>query len=208
MLTKAAASALVLTATLLLAGCGTAPWNEPQFTKGHSASPTTTPRAAATASAVPHAGAPNDLAEGSLHRTLQAGDVRLTVTYWSTLPTTSWRADVDKPISLSLSGASTTDPALPLYLSQAALHVTVDRRGGTTRQLAEQVDRATTSPGDAIRSPASYGQSFIIPAVDADATGLTLIFTYDVLEQTAPTSTTFSRQTGIDTLSIPIAPAG
>lgn len=202
---KAASSALILAGALVLAGCGTAPWDQPQFAKTHSTHTPGAVSAPSTPTPTPPVAVHNDLAAGSARHVLQAGDIRLTVSYWSTLPLSSWRSSADKPISLSATATSTTNPSLPIYLSSATLRVTVDRPHGALHQLAPQVDRATTVPGDDIGAPYSYGQDFVIPAVDADATGLTLLFTYALLEQTTPTSKQYSKQSAIDTITVPLA---
>jgi hypothetical protein len=67
-------------------------------------------------------------------------------------------------------------------------------------------DQASVAPGYLVKSPYSYSQTFVLPAVDAAATEVTLSFTYELLLQTTPTSTAYAKQTATDTLTIAIAP--
>jgi hypothetical protein len=56
-----------------------------------------------------------------------------------------------------------------------------------------------------ITKPNSYGGVFTVPAVDTNATSVTMTFTYQLLQQTAPKAKTFSKQTAVDTLTVPLA---
>ncbi len=89
MATAGAALGLALAA----AGCGTPPWQA-------STSPTPT----VTASATPAPSASNDLARGSLKRSLTAGAAKLEVNYWSTLDLAQWTPELPKPLNIVVSG--------------------------------------------------------------------------------------------------------
>ena len=70
---------------LLVGGCGTPPWQEGRATPTPTVTATATPTPSATATPVR-----NDLAKGSLKRTLTAGNVRLAASYYSTLSMADW----------------------------------------------------------------------------------------------------------------------
>ena len=52
--------------------------------------------------------------------------------------------------------------------------------------------------------PYTYGQDFVVPALDDGATSVTLDFTYEFLLQVSKDSRDFYKQTAIDTLVVPI----
>ncbi|MFX5602990.1 hypothetical protein ABTD90_20800, partial [Acinetobacter baumannii] len=58
-----------------------------------------------------------------------------------------------------------------------------------------------------VLSPYSYSQTFNVGEVPAEATFVTLQFTYEFLLQTTPTSSEFAKQTASDTLTVAIAPS-
>ena len=57
-------------------------------------------------------------------------------------------------------------------------------------------------------APYSYSQTFNVGEVPADATFVTLQFTFEFLVQTTPTSNEFAKQTASDTLTVAIAGGG
>jgi hypothetical protein len=73
--------------------------------------------------------------------------------------------------------------------------------------LPAQVDQSTVAPGYLVLDPYSYSQTFNIGAVPAEATLVTLQFTYDFLVQTTPTSSEYAKQSASDTMTIAIAPS-
>jgi hypothetical protein len=83
--------------------------------------------------------------------------------------------------------------------------VAVNGPSGPLESPAVQSDEATTQPGYVITKPNSYGGVFTVPSVDPAATSVTLTFTYQLLQQTAPKSKTYSKQTAVDTLTVPLA---
>ncbi|CAD6006782.1 hypothetical protein [Agreia sp. COWG] len=195
--TAALGAALVLS----LSGCGTAPWAAGTGTST-SATPTKTgtPTPQATITSVV-----NELATGSAQHQLVAGDAALTANYWSTLSMDQWTASANKPISFSLIGALGTDQGQGVYLSRVSVVVAVSGPTGSLDALAPLSDQASVSPGYDIKSPYSYSQTFILPAIDPAATSVTLSFTYELLIQTTPTSSTYAKQTASDQLTIAIA---
>ena len=193
--TAALGAALVLT----MSGCGTAPWAV-GTTSAATSTKTSTPTPKATITSIV-----NELATGSAQHQLQAGDAALTANYWSTLSMDQWKADANKPISFSLIGALGTDEGQGVYLSRVSLVVAVSGPKGSLESPAPLSDQSTVAPGYDIKSPYSYSQTFILPAVDPAATSVTLSFTYELLIQTTPTSGAYAKQTASDQITIAIA---
>jgi hypothetical protein len=198
-----------LTALALLAGCGSPPWDA-----GSSASPSSTAApnstaapspsgtATSTAAATP---AHNDLAKGSLKRKLSAGGVELTVNYWSTLDLAGWTPAAAKPVNLSATGAFADGSEQDIFLTSVNLAVAVSGPAGALQAPTAQSDEASVKPGYVITKPNSYGGVFTVGSVDPTATSVTLTFTYQLLQQTAPKAKTYSKQTAVDTLTVPLA---
>ncbi len=198
--TGVAVAAVLVTA--ILAGCGPAPWNE----EG-----STTPTASQTGSGVPTP-VSNDLSSGSTQRTVTAGSVTATISYWSSLSMDLWTSTALKPISLSLSTAVTPDDGEKVYLQSVSLVVVPTGASGAATPLDTQSDQysvpSSGAPGYLVLSPYSYLQTFDIGEVPSDSTSVTLQFTYVFLVQTTPTSTEYAKQTGSDTLLVAISSAG
>ena len=193
-----------LTALALLAGCGSPPWNS-----GSSASPSSSAAASPSATATPSAAASpvhNDLAKGSLKRKLSAGGVELTVNYWSTLDLADWTPEAAKPVNLSATGAFADGSEQEIFLTSVSLAVAVSGPTGSLQAPATQTDKASVTPGYVITKPNSYGGVFTVGSVDPAATSVTLTFTYQLLQQTAPKAKTYSKQTAVDDLTVPLAP--
>ncbi|PJJ55621.1 hypothetical protein [Compostimonas suwonensis] len=182
---------------LALSGCGTPPWEQAQLQSSASSTPTSTPTIEPLV---------NELATGSTERKLVAGDAALTVRYWSSLSMDQWTVNANKPISFGLSATLGTDAGQGVYLSKVTLVPAVAGESGALAAPGAVSDQANVSPGYSIKDPYSYSQTFILPAVDPAATSMTLSFTYELLIQTTPTSTEYSKQTASDTLTIAIAP--
>ena len=187
-LTLAAGLALTLT------GCGQAPWAD-----GLTADATATPTAKATIKAVP-----NDLATGSAQHTIAAGDAGLTVDYSSTLNMGQWTAGANKPISFTVSAALGTDDGQAVYLSKVSVIPGVTGPDGALDAPEPLIDESGLANGYFMKAPYSYGQTFVLPAVDPAATSITLSFTYELLIQTTPTSSTYAKQTASDQLTVAI----
>ena len=186
---------LLLTAGL--SGCGQAPW----ATGLASSTPT------ATFSVAPIIPVINDLATGSTTRNLKAGDVTLAVNYWSTLNIGEWTPAANKPISFSLIGTLGTDDGQAVYLSRVGVVASVKGPSGPLTAPPASVDQASIAPGYLIKTPYSYSQTFILPAVDPAATSITLAFTYEVLVQSTPTSAAFAKSTASDEITVALTPA-
>jgi hypothetical protein len=193
---------VALTASLLLVGCGTPPWAEP----GASGAPQSpTPTRTQTVAPQPVA---NDLSSGSTERKIQAGSVAADVNYWSTLSMDRWTAMALKPVSLSMVTTVTPSDGQQVYLQRASMIAVPGNGTQSFSALAAQVDQATVTPGYPVLSPYSYSQTFNVGEVPAEATFVTLQFTYEYLVQTTPTSSEYAKQTATDTLTVAITGAG
>jgi hypothetical protein len=200
---RSAATTTILSAVLALtlSGCGTAPWATGETSgTAPTASSTGTPTPKATITSVV-----NELATGSAQHQLVAGDAALTANYWSTLSMDQWTAGANKPVSFSLVAALGTDEGQGVYLSRVSLVVATAGPKGSLEAPAPLSDQASVTPGYDIKSPYSYSQTFILPAIDPAATSVTLSFTYELLIQTTPTSGTYAKQTATDQVTIAIA---
>lgn len=184
-----------VTLALALTACGAPPW---------SGGETGGPSPSSTSTAIPTP-IPNDLSSGSTQRTLTAGAVTATVDYWSELSMDKWTASALKPVKLSLVTSVSPADGQKVYLQKATMTAVPANSAGALEPLAPQVDQATTAPGYLVLDPYSYSQQFTVGAVPAEATFVTLEFTYDFLVQTTPTSTEYAKQTATDTLTVAIA---
>lgn len=192
-----AGAALAALVTVALAACGTPPWEQ-----ANSATPTAsaTPKPTATISTVV-----NELATGSTKHLLTAGSIGLSVDYFSTLSMDQWTADANKPLSISMVADITGDEGQAVYLSNMTVLVAVYGPDGKLASPPQLADRSTVTPGYLVKDPYSYSQTFILPAVDPDATYIQLSLTYELLLQSTPTSAAYAKQTASDTLTIAIA---
>ncbi|MFF2487778.1 hypothetical protein ACFVSU_15345 [Microbacterium sp. NPDC058062] len=188
---RAAGAVVAAAAALSLAGCGPAPWEE--GAGGSTPTPTST--------AVPTP-VPNDLSGGATQRELTAGAVAATIDYWSTLSMDKWTAEAVKPVSISLITTITPNDGQKVYLQRATMTAVPSSPTGALDALAPQVDAATVSPGYLVLDPYSYSQTFNVGPVPAEATYVTLQFSYDFLVQTTPTSSEYAKQTATDTLTV------
>lgn len=183
-----------IAASVALAGCGPAPWQE-----GDGTTPATPTPAPTVAPPVP-----NDLSSGSTQRELTAGSVTAKVDYWSTLSMDQWTAGAVKPVSLSLVTTVTPDDGQKVYLQKASM-VAIPAGGADLAPLEPQTDASTVAPGYLVLDPYSYSQTFNVGPVDETTTHVTLQFTYDFLVQTTPTSKEYAKQTATDTVTVAIA---
>jgi len=196
--TRVGAVLLALTALAGVSGCSEAP-----FLAGQSSAPPT-PTATATAPA-PVEVISNDLATGSAKRDLEAGNIELSIVYYSTLGMDKWTAEANKPVSFSLVAKLDKSRGEKIYLSRVSLTPAVAGPLGALTAPAPLVDTSTVTPGYYVKSPYSYSQTFVIPAVDPTATSVTLSINYEMLLQTSKNSNRYSKQTASDTLTIAIA---
>lgn len=204
--------------TLILTGCGQAPWladtasgpaNVTLATPSPAASsyPANSTRTRTRTSPTPTPAATiavvvNDLATGSTSRTLTAGDVSLAVNYWSTLRIDQWTAAANKPVNFSIIGSLGTDSGQKIYISKVTVAAAVNGPDGTLPAPPAFTDQASVSPGYDMKTPQSYGQVVLLPPVDAAATSITLSFTYELLVQTSVKTPTYSKQTATDQLTV------
>jgi hypothetical protein len=194
-------------------GCGTAPWQEsaPNSTaspfRSGSAAPsvnTPSPSISSAPSNVATVASQNDLATGSAKRKLDAGGVRLSINYWSTLPMGDWTQSASKPLNMSASAKFIDGSEQNIFLSKVSVDVAVAGPDGPLEAPKPLIDEATIDPGYLIKSPSSYGQVFTIPSLPPKANSVTLAVTYELLAQTAPKAKTYAKQTASDTLTLPI----
>ncbi|SDZ51418.1 hypothetical protein [Herbiconiux ginsengi] len=198
----AAAAGLTTAVVAGLSGCGTAPWDQPGFNSASATSTSSsTPTPSATITPII-----NELATGSTQHELKAGDISLTVTYYSTLSMDQWTAAANKPLSFSMTGKLGSDQGQKIYLSRVSVTPAVDGPKGSLPAPAPLTDQASVAPGYLVKDPYSYSQTFVLPALDPAATSMTLSFTYEILLQSAPDSTDYAKQTATDQLTIAIAP--
>jgi hypothetical protein len=190
----AGAAGIALASALFLGGCGTAPFLA-------EATPTPTPTASGEITSIE-----NDLANGSTQSTLAAGNISLAVNYWSDLPMDEWTAGANKPLNLSMIATLAGDEGQRIYLSKVTVVAAVTGPDGSLAAPASLVDEANVAPGYQVKSPYSYSQSFVLPALDPAATSISLAITYELLLQTTPTSGEYAKQTTTDLLTIAIAP--
>ena len=187
------AIAATIAAALLLSGCsGPLPWEQPSSSPSPSQSSVPAP-------------VPNDLSSGSTARTLAAGAVSASINYWSTLNMADWSATALKPVTISLITTVTPNDGQKVYLQRATMVAVPGTLDTTFDPLAPQTDQSTVSPGYLVLDPYSYSQTFNVGSVPAEATLVTLQFTYDFLVQTTPTSSEYAKQSATDTLTVAIA---
>jgi hypothetical protein len=132
---------------------------------------------------------PNDLADGSASHSLTAAGNQLVVDYWTTDDAAHWTPTSSPIVRLSARVAgSAGDKAIKITRFNA-------RVDALNTVLANDT-------GDfAIGAPHSYSSAVAVPAhPGADSTQI--VFTFDLLTETAPGSGIFTRQTVMDALTI------
>lgn len=195
--TRLSATVATIGVAFALTACGTPPW-----AGGVGATDGPTPSSSTSIVPTP---VPNDLSTGSTQRSLTAGAVAATVNYWSDLSMDKWTASALKPVKLSLVTTVSPSDGQKVYLQRATMTAVPGTSAGSLDPLAPQVDQATTAPGYLVLDPYSYSQQFTVGAVPAEATFVTLEFTYDFLVQATPTSSEYAKQTATDTVVVAIA---
>lgn len=173
---------------LLLAGCGTKPGTT-------GASSVTTP--SSTVSSTHKPVVYNDLAAGATTHTLHAGDITLSIRYWSTLPMDQWTPSAAaKPVSLSITATGTD---VPTYVT--GFTATATPAGGTGEQVYS--DTASTTPGYAIRKPMSYQPIVTVPALSGHPDSVVLQVEIKLLS--GASRAYYLRQDVVDTLTVALA---
>ncbi|MDF2991670.1 MAG: hypothetical protein K0S37_2184 [Microbacterium sp.] len=186
--------------TFAIAGCGSPPWAQ----GGGAATSSPTPTQSSAPAPQP---VPNDLSSGSTQKTVTAGAVSATVNYWSTLSMDKWTPTALKPVSLSMVTTVTPDDGQKVYLQRATMTAVPGNDAQSFAPLAAQTDQSN-APGYLVLAPYSYSQTFNVGEVPADATFVTLQFTYEFLVQATPTSEEYAKQTASDTLTVAISGGG
>jgi hypothetical protein len=212
--TGAALSILAFTTALTLSGCsipglpgptGAPATGQPADLVSVSA---TTPTAAATqpaatvatpvtAPAPPPRKAPvpvwkpvrGDLASGSKTHRLGAAAHTLIIDYWTTEDPSAWSPDSSPIINLNarIGGASTGEA-----VKVTRFNARVDALGAVL---------ANDTGSFAIDPPYAYSSGVVVPA-NPKATSTKIVFTIDLLTETAPGTGIFTRQTILDSLTI------
>jgi hypothetical protein len=163
-----------------------------------AASPTATPAPAVKQPAVPKAAAPaapvwkavrGDLASGSKTHRLGAAAHTLIIDYWTTEDPSSWTPDSSPIINLNarIDGAFTGEA------------IKVTRFNARVDALASVLANDTGS--FAIDPPYAYSSGVVVPA-NPKAKSTKIVFTIDLLTETAPGTGIFTRQTILDSLTI------
>jgi hypothetical protein len=200
---------LALIAALTLSSCGLLPDAASQTP------PTTVPRevvpSSAPASASPSAkptrskgAVRNDLRAGTLSRNFSVSGLSVRVTYSTPLKVAQWTPDVSKPLNVSLTTYANRRTQ-KIYLTRVRANIGVSDGAGSLQAPAPLLDEANISPGFIVTAPNSYGQIFVVPAVDSGALYLTIDFTYEFLLQVSPKSRDYEKQTARDSITVPLS---
>lgn len=184
-----------------LTACGTPPWQTAASASATDGSSPTRSRSVTPSPTAPVVG--GDLAGGAASRTLQAGDLRVDVRYWSTVPMDEWTPGSDKPLSMSVT--TTGSPSgTTVRLVRAAVDVSYrSRQGGDVAAGGSPAEQAS-GEGFAVAAPQSWSGTFVIGAAPADAARMRATVTL-VLTEAAGGAT--AQQTATDSLTIDLAPA-
>ena len=130
---------------------------------------------------IPSTGKPlhNDLKTGQLRRSLNAGDVKLSVEYSLRNRVERWSPGVDQPLTVSMTTVNKSDHKV--YLSRVTADLEVSDVTGHLDSPNALVDKADISPGFLVTSPSSYTGVFLLPSLPDEATRLTINFRYELL---------------------------
>lgn len=131
----------------------------------------------------------NDLADGSASHALGAAGNQLVVDYWTTDNVAMWTSESSPIIQLSAKVAGSVEDK----------QVKITRFNARVDALNAVLANDT---GDfAVGAPNSYSSAVLVPGhPGADSTRI--VFTYDLLTETAPGTGIFTRQTVMDSLTI------
>lgn len=151
--------------------------------------PAETPPAEASPSVPVKPTITGEMAKGTVSHKLGAAENQLVIDYWSSENTATWTPETSPIIRLSASVAGSTE--------KKAIKIT---RFNARLDAADTV--LANDTGDfAVDAPHSYSSSIVVPG-DASAQNTRIIFTFDLLTETAPGSGIFTRQTVMDTLTL------
>ena len=198
---------VVLAATLALSACSGVPGLSAKPEAAPSVPPVTVPTdAATTATPTPTRAAKparNDLKSGSLTRTIKVPGITARVTYSTPLKVADWTPEVPKPVNVSLTAVRGSKKGQKIYLTRVRANVGVSDGSGSLEGPAPLMDEATINPGFIVTSPFTYGQVFVVPAVDSGGQSLTIDFTYEFLLLVS--SRDYAKQTARDSITVPLA---
>ena len=170
------------------------------------ASPTAAPSATSPSQAGEPSNMRNDLAKPPLGRVLEAGPLTVNVEYTTPLAVKNWRANVSKPIRLTLTAVNKRKSGQKIYLSKTTVNVTAYDAEGVVDGPQTLGDTSNISPGYIVTFPDTYNQSFSLPPIDQSATSLVVDFTYELVLQASKDKDgrNFSKQVANDTFVVPI----
>jgi len=146
----------------------------------------------------------NDLERGRLARSLTAGNVSVNVQYSLRNPVQRWSAGVAQPLTVSVTtGLGQAQINRKIYLSRVTVYLDVSDKLGHLDSPESLVDKADISPGFLVTRPSSYTQVFVLPPLPAEATRLTIDFSFELLVlQPDSNPRDFSQEVATDTLVI------
>lgn len=181
------------------AGASVAPSAAPSATAASTAATTTTagPGTAVVAPPAAPAWVPvaNDLRTGSVTHRVDAAAHTLVIDYWTTEDPASWTPDSAPLIRLN---AHIDGPDYGNAIKVTRFNVRADSLAAV---LANDAGEFTVAP------PFAYSSGVVVPP-NPKAHSTQLLFTFDLLTETAPGSGVFARQTVLDTLTIGYAKPG
>lgn len=137
----------------------------------------------------PGPAAENELAEGSTSHRLGAASHTLVLDYWTNENPASWTPESSPIINVSLKIDGAPGPGA---VRVTRFNARVDALG---------VELTNDQGSFALEPPYAYTSGFALPA-NPSAASTTVLFTIDLLTETAPGSGVFTRQTVLDTLTI------
>jgi hypothetical protein len=192
---------LVAIACLSLWSCADSPANRPTSPGTNTTRPVATPTAGRTAPSV----GPTEALQFPVNRTLAAGPATLVVRYGSSIPVSDWRAASQEPLRLAASGYNPRKRDQKMYLKRVTVTVTPLLDGEAVDADVVLSDTSELNPGYYFRAPNNYTQTFAIPALNSAPDELRISVSYEVLLEIDGSSRDYSKQSGEDTLTIPLA---
>lgn len=187
---------LSMAAALTLSGCSIpglpGPTGAPSVeqaaavTPQPEAIPTTAPATPAKATIT------GDMIKGAVSHKIGAAGNQLVIDYWTSKDPASWTPESSPIIRLSASVVGSTE--------KNAIKIT----RFNARIDAPEVTLANDTGDFAVDAPHSYSSSVVVPAAP-EASPMRMLFTFDLLTETAPGSGIFTRQTVMDTLTLQYA---
>ena len=189
---------LTLATALTLSGCSLpglpGPTGAPSVEQAAAVTPT--PQAEATTPAAPLAPVvptiSGEMIKGAASHKLGAAGNQLVIDYWTTENPATWTAASSPIIRLSASVAGSTEKnAIKITRFNARIDATDTTLANDTGDFA-------------VDAPHSYSSSIVVPGEGSPAS-TRIIFTFDLLTETAPGSGVFTRQTVMDTLTLQYA---